>query len=219
MVIVLSGRGALSSEPESHGVGKKILGIVGSYRKGGVIDSLVTEVLSAAEANGADTEKIYLLDRHIEFCANCRVCTQEPGEDPGKCGHDDDMAEILTKCLEADAVVIGAPVNFFNINALTRRFLERLVCFAYWPWGQPGPAKRMKSRGKLAVLITSSAMPAIPGRFFTGAVRALKVAAGTLGAKPVAIIFAGMIAVDAKPAIPEKTLRKARRAGRKIAMR
>jgi len=29
-------------------MGKKVLGIVGSYRKGGIIDSLVTETLSPA---------------------------------------------------------------------------------------------------------------------------------------------------------------------------
>ena len=43
-------------------MGKRILGIVGSYRRNGTIDSLVTTVLSAAEEHGAETEKIYLID-------------------------------------------------------------------------------------------------------------------------------------------------------------
>ena len=54
---------------------KKILGIVGSYRKNGIIDCMVTEVLSSAEALGATTNKIYLSDAHIEFAriaANAR---------------------------------------------------------------------------------------------------------------------------------------------------
>jgi len=55
---------------------KKIVAVVGSYRKGGVIDSLVTEVLSAAKEQGAQTSRLYLVDKHIEFCTNCRSCTQ-----------------------------------------------------------------------------------------------------------------------------------------------
>ncbi len=197
---------------------KQIIGIVGSYRKGGVIDILVTEVLSAARKQGAETEKIYLVDKHIEFCANCRTCTQIAGTEPGNCIHDDDMQALLAQCKKADGLVIGAPVNFFNINAITRRFMERLACFAYWPWGQGGPVMRNKIMSKKAVLVTSSAMPAIMGHFFTGALRALTFMARTMGAKPVSSIFAGMIAQAEKPAIPDRMLRKARAAGRKLAM-
>jgi multimeric flavodoxin WrbA len=195
---------------------KKILGIVGSYRKDGVIDTLVTEVLAAAEQQGAQTAKIYLKDRHIEFCTNCRKCTQDAGTEPGKCIHRDDMEDILNRYLESDAIVIGAPVNFFNINAVTRRFMERLVCFSYWPWGARGPQMRSKMKTRKAVLITSSAMPAFLGRIFTGALRALKTMASTMGAKPVASISVGMIAVQEQATIPEKVIRQARKAGREL---
>ena len=54
---------------------KKILGIVGSYRKGGVIDTLVSEVLASAQEQGALISKIYLKDSHIfiVFRAFCHV--------------------------------------------------------------------------------------------------------------------------------------------------
>ena len=52
-----------------------ILGIVGSYRKGGTIDQAVSSVLAAARTNGAETKKIYLKDLNIRFCNNCRRCT------------------------------------------------------------------------------------------------------------------------------------------------
>jgi multimeric flavodoxin WrbA len=200
-------------------VSKKILGIVGSYRKGGVIDSLVTEVLTSAKEQGAETSKIYLLDQHIEFCTNCRKCTQEAGTEPGKCVQQDDMADILAQCCSSDAIVFGAPVNFFNVNALTRKFMERLVCFAYWPWDRMGPQMRTKQVRNRAVLITSMAMPGLMGRIFTGSLRALKVTAKTLGAKPVASIVVGMIARGERPMVPEKALRKAREAGRMLAGR
>ncbi len=60
----------------------KITAILGTYRKGGVIDSAVEEILAAAREAGAETAKIYLIDRHIEFCTNCRTCTQQEGEQP-----------------------------------------------------------------------------------------------------------------------------------------
>lgn len=64
---------------------RMVLGIVGSYRKGGSIDQTVSAVLASATAAGAATDKIYLLDSHIEFCTNCRRCTQQPGPNLGRC--------------------------------------------------------------------------------------------------------------------------------------
>jgi len=196
---------------------KRILGIVGSYRKNGIIDCLVTETLSRAEALGAATKKIYLSDAHIEFCRNCRRCTQEPGAVPGKCVHSDDFNAILSEWKECDGLVIGAPVNFFNVTAVTRKFMERLACFSYWPWGQSGPKMRSRNKDKKAVLITASAMPSFMGRLFTGAPRALRLIAETMGAKPVKIIFAGLSAREEHAAPSKKAIRQARSAGRQLA--
>lgn len=195
---------------------KKILGIVGSYRKNGIIDRLVTETLSSAEALGAATKKLYLADAHIEFCKNCRQCTQEPGTEPGKCVHSDDFNAILSEWKEYDGLVIGAPVNFFNVTAVTRKFMERLVCFAYWPWGQLGPKMRSRNKDKRAVLITATAMPSFMGRLLTGAPRALQLIAETMGAKPVKSIFVGLAAQKERSAPSEKAIRQARAAGRQL---
>ncbi len=196
---------------------RKIVGIVGSYRKGGVIDQVVSLVLSSAEEHGAEVDKIYLLDTNIEFCTNCRTCTQEKGIEPGHCVLTDDMDEMVRLIGESDAIVLGAPVNSFNINALTRRFLERLIRYCYWPWKQYAPAFRIKQKTKKAVLVTSSAMPASMGLFLTGAMRALKLAVKTIGAKPVATIFIGMASVNKTAVISSRISRKAREAGRRLA--
>jgi len=198
-------------------MGRKVLAIVGSYRRGGITDTLVDEALASAREHGAETEKIILIERHIKFCRNCRTCTQEPGGERGRCVHDDDMDGILAQCDHADALVLASPVNFFNVTAVTRRFMERLVCAAYWPWGKPGPEMRKKEKTKQAVLITGSAMPGFLGRLFTGAVRALRITAEMLGAKPIATIFSGLGASAEKQAPSAKALRKAREAGRKLA--
>jgi len=196
---------------------RMVLGIVGSYRKGGTIDQAVSTVLAAAAAGGAATEKIYLLDSRIEFCTNCRSCTQQPGPDPGRCLLEDDMAGLIERIEHADALVLGAPVNFGNVNALTQRFLERLVGYSFWPWGQPAPKMRKKGQQpKPAVLVTASAMPAIMGRLLTGSLRGFKLGADAVGAKPVATLFVGLAAMRERQELPERMIRKARSAGQKL---
>jgi len=196
---------------------RKILGLVGSYRKNGIVDRLVSETLASAEAAGAATHKIYLTETHIEFCRNCRACTQAPGTAPGTCVLSDDFADILREWQTCDGLVIGSPVNFYNVTAVTRRFMERLVCFAYWPWGANAPQMRSKRKDRQAVLITATAMPACLGRLFTGALRALRSTAETMGAKPIASIFVGMIAQQEHAAPPKGAILKAQAAGRKLA--
>ncbi len=193
-----------------------ILGIVGSYRKGGTIDQAVSSALATAQSNGADTKKIYLKDLNIEFCNNCRTCTQKTGEVPGQCHLEDDMPELIKEIESAEAYVIGAPVNVGNANALTQRFLERLVCYSYWPWGQAAPKMRKSAPAKTAVLITSSAMPALMGRFLTGSLRGLKLGVKMIGAKPVATIFIGLSAMHEKQALRKPTLRKIQNSAKKL---
>ncbi len=118
---------------------KKVVAIVGSYRKGGTVDTAVDAVLAGARERGADTNKIYLLDQHIEYCRNCRACTQAEGMARGECAIHDDMAAIFDEIESADAVVLGSPVNFYNVTAVFRTFLERLLGCVYWPWGQASP--------------------------------------------------------------------------------
>jgi NAD(P)H-dependent FMN reductase len=196
---------------------RKIIAIVGSYRRDGIIERAVDAVLKAAVEKGAGTEKIRLIESRIEFCRNCRTCTQQEGPQRGACVHRDDMKEILEKIEAADGLVLASPVNFFGVTAVTQRFIERLVCYAFWPWGKPGPAVRVKDRGIKAVLVTSSAMPAALGRIFTRSPGGLKRAAQTLGAKPVGTLFIGKAALHEKQELPQATLDKARKLGYELA--
>jgi multimeric flavodoxin WrbA len=197
---------------------KTIIAIVGTYRKGHTIDQAVDEIICGAKEKGATVKKIYLLDKHIEFCTNCRLCNEKEGSKRGKCVHKDDMDAILTEIDNADALVLAAPVNFFNVNAITRRFMERLVCYAYWPWGtKGGPVARTKHLNKKALLVTSTAMPGFLIPMFTGAVRALKAAAKVMGAKTVGVLCIGFSAVEQKQTLPESVKRKAKELGTKLA--
>ena len=107
--------------------------------------------------------KIYLIDKHIEFCTNCRTCTQQEGSQRGQCPIDDDMQGILQQIERSDAIVLASPMNFWTVTAVMKRFIERLVCFAYWPWGRHAPKIRKRRKTKRAVVVISSAAPLVVG--------------------------------------------------------
>jgi multimeric flavodoxin WrbA len=194
----------------------RIIAIVGSYRKGGVVDRAVDAILAAARDEGAKTTKVYLVDRHIEYCTNCRTCTQQPGPERGECVLDDDVRGLLDEIERSDAIVLGSPMNFGTVTAVTKTFIERLVCYAHWPWGGMVPKTRGAKKDKPAVVVAASAAPALLSRMTSGMVGLMKKTAGLLGAKPVGVLFVGVAAMRQQTQLSERTLRKARRLGRRL---
>lgn len=195
----------------------KIVAIVGSYRKDGITERAVAAVLEGARAHGAVTEIFSLREKPIEFCTNCRACTQEPGEARGRCTQHDGMEEMLAAIESADAVVLASPVNYYNVTALFRRFMERLLGYAYWPWGQNAPRLRSKEQPRKAVLVSSSAAPGLLIPAATGAARALRLAAHMVGAKPVGHLWIGLIAGEPHAPLPARVRDRALRLGEMLA--
>ena len=207
-------------EPKGIEMQKTVIAIIGTYRKGGTIDSAIDAILKGADENGMQTKKIYLQDKHIEFCTNCRLCaSSDLDAKRGKCVHNDDMTEILDQVDAADAIVLGSPINFFTVTAVTKRFVERLMVFAWWPWDTKGaPKYRISKPTKKAVLVTSSACPAFLGRILMpSALRILKAAARCMGAKVTKSLYFGMAAINQYQHLSEAQLRKAYNAGAKLA--
>jgi multimeric flavodoxin WrbA len=195
---------------------KKVTAIVGTYRKNHMIDTAVDEILDSVKQEGFETNKIYLIDKHIEFCKNCRTCTQMDGREPGKCCIDDDMASILAEIEKSDAIVLGSPINFGTVTAVMKKFVERLVCFAYWPWGMNAPKVRNKKKIKRAVVVVSSAAPSLLVRLTTRTTSLLKKTAGLMGARTVGVLFIGLASREEKQSVPERIREKARSLGKKL---
>jgi NAD(P)H-dependent FMN reductase len=196
---------------------KKVVAIVGSYRKGGTTDSAVEAILEGAREKGAQTQTYYLVCQHLEFCTNCRQCTQTPGEERGKCAQQDDLEMILTDIEAADAVVLGSSINYGGVTAVFRKFMERLIGFTYWPWGESMPKPRKKTLTRKAVLVASSGMPGFFIPLFTGVARTLRLTAKMLGAKPVASLWIGLSAMEQNQQLSAKAKEQARRIGSKLA--
>ena len=86
-----------------------ILGIVGSPRKKRLTDHLASRALEGAEAAGGETQKVYLIDYEVKsYRENVKCCP-------------DELSDL---CEEADAIILGAPVYFGDINGLTKDFMD-----------------------------------------------------------------------------------------------
>jgi len=98
----------------------KIIGIVGSPRKGGNTENLVKNALIAAEKAGAETELISLAGAEIEPCIACDICKAT-----GECAIYDDMSDILAKIVNSQGIIIGSPVYFGNVTAQLKMLMDR----------------------------------------------------------------------------------------------
>jgi multimeric flavodoxin WrbA len=189
----------------------RILVINGSYREDGITDQVITTMAEELETAGADVEITLLRDYPIEFCLNCRKCTQQPGSLPGECVQDDAMQKLINKIEESDAFILASPTNFGSVTALFQRFLERLVAYSYWPWDMNSPKYRKANvPKKKALLISSCAAPGILGRWIYGTRKQLNTTTQIIGANPVGILFTGLIAKDPHHRLSEKVHAKAK---------
>lgn len=100
----------------------KVLAICGSERSGGNTEKLLNFVLERLNSEGIDTELITLYDKKIAGCTGCVLCRPSRAECLIK---DDDFAPIFEKMLEADGIIIGAPVYFGSVPAKLKALLER----------------------------------------------------------------------------------------------
>jgi len=120
---------------------KKILGVIGSPRKKGNTDILVSKILEGAKSEGAKIETIYLADLNIQECDGCHICWK------GKpCNKNDDMNSIYPKIIDSDAIIFGTPVYWYGPTGLMKMVIDRFVYFNC-------PENREKIKGKSAVIV------------------------------------------------------------------
>jgi len=101
---------------------KKVLGIVGSPRKGGNTHILVSEILKGAREAGARTELLPLGKLKIEECDGCHTCWETE-----VCWINDGMKGIYKKLMESDCIVLATPMYWFGPTVPMKAFIDRLV--------------------------------------------------------------------------------------------
>ena len=117
----------------------KILGILGSTRKGGNTETLLDVALQEAEQMGSPTSRITLRDKVIAPCDGCQGCAKT-----GECVIRDDMQEVYKEIREADGVIWASPVYFWAMSGLTKNALDRTYALLF---------PKLQQAGKIAVLV------------------------------------------------------------------
>lgn len=103
----------------------KVLGIMGSPRMKGNSDLLLDAALEGAQNAGAEVEKLLADKLNIAPCKEYYACLKA-----GKCSIRDDMDDVYTKLLEADAVIVASPMFFYTVSAQLMPLISR--CQALW---------------------------------------------------------------------------------------
>ncbi len=98
----------------------KILAIVGSPRPKGNTSYLVDQALQEAAAQGLETEKIILSQYKVNPCQGHDNCSSF-----SVCKQDDDAPWILDKFCNADGIILGSPVYYYNMTAQMKAFVDR----------------------------------------------------------------------------------------------
>jgi multimeric flavodoxin WrbA len=85
----------------------KVIGIVGSTRRGGNTEILTRKALNVIQKEAIETEIVALAGKRIAPCDGCRSCRET-----GKCHIEDDFDSVLAKMKEADGIILATPVYY-----------------------------------------------------------------------------------------------------------
>jgi multimeric flavodoxin WrbA len=185
-----------------------ILGICGSLRG---ISNTNRLVKKAAEASGWEFELIYLGDKTIKPCTGCSSCMMNQGI----CSIEDDMTEINEMIINSDAIIMGGPTYFMDINGALKDLIDRSSATfyreigPYYKAGMPWLGQRPMA-GKPAIIITT-----VAGGGHDRAIETLRVCVEEIYQMKIVSKLAEAIRLDDVDDLPD-VLKRAEEAGKKL---
>ena len=93
----------------------------------GIPQACLSNALTGAAKDGAETELVHLYDLDFKGCISCFACKKIGGKSYGRCAVKDGLKPILKRISEADVLILGTPVYFSAETGEMRSFLERLL--------------------------------------------------------------------------------------------
>ena len=101
-------------------MGKKVLILSSSPRRGGNSETLAASFAKGAKEAGNEVEIIYLREKQYGFCKGCFACLKL-----GHCVIKDDAVEIAAKMHDADVLVFASPVYYYSVSGQLKTMLDR----------------------------------------------------------------------------------------------
>ncbi len=133
----------------------KVVAFNGSPRKEGNTYHALQTVCAALEADGIETEIIWTGGQDIKNCRACNMCARNRD---GKCVlQGDNVNQWIAKMVEADGILLGAPVHFAGIAAGFKAFLDR----AFYVCGNNGNLLRHKVGAAVAAVRRSGGVATV----------------------------------------------------------
>lgn len=181
-----------------------VLILNGSAKKNGTVSKILEEIRSNL-SESANVELVNVYDLKFKPCLGCMKCRTTntcilPQDDAHL------FAEKINKC---DAIIVGTPTYWANMNGLLKMLFDRVVpvFMGESPLGIP----QAKQKGKQAVIVTACTSPfpfnIIAGQS-SGAIRAVKEVLHSGGFKIMGTIC--QAGTKNRKDVSESTLRKAR---------
>lgn len=103
----------------------KALVILGSPRANMNTDTLLNEVIKGLQSQNVEVEKIMLGRLKFDPCIACDACAKT-----GHCYKQDDLTSIYDKFNNSDIIVVGSPMYFNSVTAITKAMVDR--CQSFW---------------------------------------------------------------------------------------
>jgi len=148
----------------------KVLLINGSPKPKGNTFLALSEVATALENSGVETEIVSIGAKAVQGCIACNKCAEL-----GRCIFQDDLYNgVREKIMEADGVIVGSPVFYAGPNGSLCALLDRLFysCKRHLVY-KPGSAIAVCRRGgasatldRLNKYFTISNMPVVPSQYW-----------------------------------------------------
>lgn len=125
----------------------KILTLVASRRSPGNSEVLAKQAAAAAERAGAQVEILNISGLNVAACEGCLACVFR-----GKCREEDQMDMLIQKLLEADGLIVAAPIYLLSPASVIKKVMDRALMMSLYVDELMG-----KTRGALTMTVAGKA--------------------------------------------------------------
>jgi len=148
----------------------KVLLVNGSPHEKGCTYTALSEVASALNSEGIETEIFHIGTAPVRGCIGCGGCAGK-----GRCAFDDDIVNrLIEKIEDIDGLVIGSPVHYASVGGAITSVLDRLFFAAsgklsYKPCACVVSARRAGTTAALDQLMkypTINRMPLVSSQYW-----------------------------------------------------
>lgn len=130
----------------------RVMTILGSPRRRGNTARVLEWVEAELRANGHEIDRADIADHHVKGCGACWVCKE--GSTDLCAVEDDDANALLQRMIEADCVLLAAPVFCWSFPAQMKALTERMFSLVGDYRDNPDYGSRLEGKA-IALLATS----------------------------------------------------------------